>query len=67
MTITILMLVLSPTEMFMNRLELDYIFMKNAIKIDDNQMIIIYKQLEGIIERRIVPGPTIFIPGPHEW
>ena len=57
----------SPAEMFMNRLELDSCFVKNAIKLDDNHMVIVYKQLEGLIERRIVQGPTIFIPTAYEW
>ncbi len=51
----------------MNRLELDSLLVKNSIKLDANHMIVVYKQLEGIIERRIVQGPTIFVPSAHEW
>ena len=53
--------------MFMNRLEVDSIYVRNAIKLDANHLIIVYKQQEGHIERRIVQGPTIFVPDAHEW
>ena len=51
----------------MNRLEVDYVEVRNAIKLDANHMIVVYKQEEGKIERRIVKGPTIFVPNAHEW
>lgn len=53
--------------MFVNRLEVDYVNVESAIKLDANHMIIVYKQEEGKIERRIVQGPTIFVPNAHEW
>ena len=51
----------------MNRLEMDYVLLKDSIKIDSSHMVVVYKQLDGMIERRIVPGPTIFIPSAYEW
>lgn len=56
-----------PAEMFVNRLEVDNISVKNAIKLDSNHMVVVYKQVEGKIDSRIVRGPTIFIPDAHEW
>lgn len=56
-----------PAEMYVNRLEVDFVDVQNAIKLDANHMIIVYKQEEGKIERRIVQGPTIFVPNAHEW
>jgi len=53
--------------MFLNRLEVDSVVVKDCIKIDSNHMIVVYKQLEGVIERRIVQGPTIFMPSAYEW
>ena len=53
--------------MFMNRFEVDSIFVKNSLKIDANHLIIVYRQEEGHIQRRIVQGPTIFVPDAHEW
>ena len=57
----------SPAEMYVNRLEVDSVDVQNAVKLDANHMIIVYKQEEGKIERRIVQGPTIFVPDAHEW
>lgn len=51
----------------MNRLEVDFVDVCNAVKLDANHMIVVYKQEEGKIERRIVKGPTIFVPSAHEW
>ena len=53
--------------MFQNRLEVDSVEVKFVTKLDANQLTVVYKQLEGKIERRIVKGPTIFIPTAHEW
>ncbi len=57
----------SPAEMFVNRLEVDFIDVKDSVKLDANHMVVVYKQEEGKIERRIVQGPTIFVPNAHEW
>ena len=54
-----------PREMFHNRLEVDGVLVKNALKLDANHLIVVYKQQEGQIERRIVQGPTIFVPSAH--
>ncbi|XP_064395778.1 uncharacterized protein LOC135342867 [Halichondria panicea] len=56
-----------PAEMFVNRLEVDFIDVKDSVKLDANHMVVVYKQEEGKIERRIVQGPTIFVPNAHEW
>ena len=57
----------SPAEMFVNRLEVDFIDVNNSVKLDANHMVVVYKQEEGKIDRRIVQGPTIFVPNAHEW
>lgn len=53
--------------MFQNRLEVDNIQVAHATKLDANHLIVVYKQLEGKIERRLVQGPTVFVPDAHEW
>lgn len=57
----------SPTELYMNRLEIDSAVVKDSIKIDGNHIVVVYKQLEGLIERRIIQGPTMLVPDAHEW
>lgn len=56
-----------PHEMFVNRLEVESVQVQNAIKLDANHLLVVYKQEEGHIERRIVQGPAIFVPSAHEW
>ena len=56
-----------PFEKFLNPLEVESISVRNAIKLDANHSLVVYKQNEEHIERRIVSGPIVFIPGPQEW
>lgn len=56
-----------PLEMFWNRLEVESIVVKDAIKLDSNHLLVVYRQEEGQIERRIVQGPVVFVPTAHEW
>ncbi len=58
---------LRPCEMFVNRLEVESVQVKNAVKLDANHLLVVYKQEEGHIERRIVRGPAIFVPRAREW
>ena len=56
-----------PFEKFLNPLEVESISVRNAIKLDANHSLVVYKQNEEHIERRIVSGPIVFVPGPQEW
>ena len=56
-----------PVEMFHNRLEVESINVRDAITLDANHLLVVYRQESGHIERRIVEGPTIFMPTAHEW
>ena len=53
--------------MFWNRLEVNSIIVNDAIKLDSNHLLVVYRQEEGQIERRIVQGPVVFVPTAHEW
>ena len=46
---------------------MESITVRNAIKLDANHTLVVYKQNEEHIERRIVSGPIVFVPGPQEW
>ena len=48
-------------------MEVVSIEVKNAITLDSNHLLVVYRQEEGHIDRRIVQGPTVFIPAAHEW
>ena len=56
-----------PKELFHNRLEIESVRVRDSIKLDANHLLVVYKQEEGHIERRVVEGPTVFIPSAHEW
>ena len=43
------------------------IIVKNAIKLNGNEMLVVYKQEQEFIQRRLVPGPAIFVPESNEW
>ena len=48
-------------------MEVESIVVEKSIKLDANHSLIVYKQHDEHIERRIVSGPTVFVPGPQEW
>ena len=57
-----------PCAMFNNPLEHQWIRKENAVKIDANHLIVVYRQLpDNSVERRIVQGPTLFVPEAGEW
>lgn len=53
--------------MFLNPLELTSLEVKEAIRIDSHYVIVVYKNQGGDVIRRIVEGPTVFIPAADEW
>jgi len=59
--------VCSPYEIYLNPLEVESITVEESIQLDANHCLVVYKQHDEHIERRIVTGPTVFIPGPQEW
>ena len=53
--------------MFWNKLEIESISVRDCVKMDANHLLVVYRQEEGHIERRIIKGPTVFLPSAHEW
>ena len=54
--------------MFCNPLEIKSINVKDATRLDSNQMIVVYKRVKaGSVERRVLKGPAIFVPEAEEW
>ncbi|XP_076438429.1 uncharacterized protein LOC143277472 [Babylonia areolata] len=57
-----------PCELFHNPLLYDQIRTEDAIKLDANHVIIIYKRRpDGSAERRLVEGPAVVVPEATEW
>ena len=57
----------SPCSEFENPLVHESIIVKNAVKLNSNEMLVVYKQEQEFIQRRLVPGPAIFVPESNEW
>ena len=54
--------------MFHNFLLYDKIYTEDAIKLDANHVIVIYKRLPNEnVERRVVEGPAVVVPEAVEW
>lgn len=53
--------------MFHNPLELNSLEVKEAIRIDSQNVVVVYKNTGTDVIRRIVEGPTVFIPNADEW
>ncbi|XP_060083490.1 uncharacterized protein LOC132562749 [Ylistrum balloti] len=57
-----------PCEVFHNTMMYDSIEIKDATKIDANHLIVVYKRLkDNDVQRRIIQGPTVFVPEAEEW
>ncbi|CAH1797641.1 unnamed protein product [Owenia fusiformis] len=57
-----------PCEMYCNILEHEHIQTFKCDKIDANHSIVVYKKLkDNSVERRIIEGPTVFMPEAEEW
>ncbi|XP_048752374.2 uncharacterized protein LOC125663964 [Ostrea edulis] len=57
-----------PCFVFNNPLLYDSVTVKESTKIDANHLIVVYKRLkESDVQRRIVQGPTVFVPEAEEW
>ena len=48
-------------------MEVESVTVKKSIPLDANHSLVVYKQHNEHIERKIVTGPTVFVPGPQEW
>lgn len=58
----------SPCEIFFNPMLHENISVMDALKLDANHMIVVYKRLkDSTVQRRIIQGPTVFVPEAEEW
>lgn len=62
------MFFLRPCEIFFNPMIHEDITVKDALKLDANHLIVVYKRLKDTtVQRRIIQGPTVFVPDAEEW
>lgn len=57
-----------PCEIYFNPLIHENIQVNDALKLDANHMVVVYKRLkDSSVQRRIIQGPTVFVPDAEEW
>ena len=54
--------------MFFNPMLHENIQTLDALKLDANHMVVVYKRVkDGAVQRKIIQGPTVFVPEAEEW
>lgn len=57
-----------PCEMFFNPMLHENIQTLDALKLDANHMVVVYKRVkDDAVQRKIIQGPTVFVPEAEEW
>lgn len=56
-----------PATVWFNPLEHSAITVEDAIKIDANEALVVYKRSVDNVQRRVVRGPALFVPFADEW
>ncbi|XP_013415569.1 uncharacterized protein LOC106177368 [Lingula anatina] len=57
-----------PCSMFCNPLEHESIYVRDGTQIDANHVVVVYKKRsDQVVERRVIDGPTVFMPEAEEW
>ena len=58
-----------PVREFLNRLEHESISVEKMLQLKSSQLIVVYSRNNNnnTVERRLVPGPCIFMLQPNEW
>ena len=57
-----------PCYMFHNPYEVDSITVNDALSLDASEVLVVYsRDKEGTVVRRLVHGPTLYVPQPNEW
>lgn len=57
-----------PCYLFHNPYEVDSVRVHDAISLDASEVLVVYsRDKEGTVARRIIHGPTLYMPRPSEW
>lgn len=59
--------VAGPISLWLNPVEHEEVTVKEAININANEVIVVYAQDGGRIQRKIVRGPALHVPSDNEW
>jgi len=56
-----------PASVWLDPVLHEAISVEPAIPIDANESVVVYRQENETVQRRIVRGPEVFVPQPNEW
>ena len=58
-----------PAREYLNRLEHESIQVEKLLQLKSSQLIVVYSRNSNnnSVERRLIPGPTVFMLQPNEW
>lgn len=56
-----------PVELWRDPLVHQDIRVENALPLDANEAIVIYREENGLVSHRVLRGPAIHVPAPNEW
>ena len=56
-----------PCELLFNPLLHESIHTVDGTKLDANHMVVVYKRVKDDVQRRLIQGPTVFVPEAEEW
>lgn len=57
-----------PCEVFFNPMLHENIQTLDALKLDANHLVVVYKRMKDTsVQRKIIQGPTVFVPQAEEW
>lgn len=56
-----------PTELWRDPLLHQTVAVEQALTLDANEAIVIYREDEGQVTHRILSGPAVHVPAPNEW
>ena len=57
-----------PCEVYFNPMLHENIQTLDALKLDANHLVVVYKRMKDTtVQRKIIQGPTVFVPEAEEW
>ena len=57
-----------PCYLFHNPYEVDSVRVHDAVSLDASEVLVVYsRDKEGTVVRRLIHGPTLYVPQPSEW
>lgn len=56
-----------PATVFFDPAAHEEVRVEKALAVDGHEAVVVYRRVNGAVERRIVRGPALYVPGDREW